>query len=450
MKKRTDAVTRLLKLGSSLVSVCAGLLAVVLILYSGYVLYDSMAIEISAFSSSDDLLKYKPSTMAEARDGNSLADINPDYRAWITVPDNPIDYPVVQGEDDLYYASHDANRENSLTGAIYMAANNSPDFSDSYNLLYGHHMDNGAMFGSLDRFADETYFHAHQAATLITKDGVKYDVTFFSTVNTDAYEQKIYTVGNRAREVISFLTGSRDEDTGLGTKVLVYDEAAAADAKKVLALSTCANATTNGRLVVFGRMTVHEEETPTPEPTETPGPTDTPTATPTSGPTATPTAAPTVTLTIHYLEDGEEVFPTVIYPHKPGDSYYVVSPYYPGHDVDIEIVEGTIYEDTVIYVHYTPRVYRLIIHYLFMDGTEAAGTYATEIHAGEAYDVSSPAVEGYRALRASVSGTNPGRDEEYTVFYVPEGDSGEYYDIDSYETPTGLEATSVQIGICTE
>ena len=98
-KKKTDGLTRLLNIGSGFVSACAGLLAMVLILYSGYVLYDSMAIEVSAFSANSDLLKYKPGVMAQppGDEQPSLAEINPDYRAWITVegdPVSPIDYPV--------------------------------------------------------------------------------------------------------------------------------------------------------------------------------------------------------------------------------------------------------------------------------------------------------------------------------------------------------------------
>ena len=111
-KKQKDAVTGVLNAGSRLVSACAALLAIVLILYSGYVLYDSMAIEMSAFSSNSDLLKYKPGVLAQpsGEEQPSLADINPDYRGWITVegkPASPIDYPVMQGEDNLYYAFHD-------------------------------------------------------------------------------------------------------------------------------------------------------------------------------------------------------------------------------------------------------------------------------------------------------------------------------------------------------
>ena len=151
--------------GMSLLSLLSGLLAAALILYSGYVLYDSFATQERA-KSGWDLLQYKPSIVSnqdqeQPEDVQSLlAEINPDYRAWLTVYDTNIDYPVMQGSDDLYYAYHDIYKESSLTGAIYLAAGNSPDLSDNYNLIYGHHMDNKAMFGGLDLYREESYFAA--------------------------------------------------------------------------------------------------------------------------------------------------------------------------------------------------------------------------------------------------------------------------------------------------
>ena len=484
-KKTTDGVTRLLDIGSGFVSVCAGLLAMLLILYSGYVLYDNMATEVSAFSSNSDLLKYKPSAMAQAPDKRSLADINPDYRGWITVDGTPIDYPVVQGEDDLYYASHDANRENSLTGAIYLAAGNSPGFTDSYNLLYGHHMDSGAMFGSLDKFRDREWFSAHQKGTVIALDGKVWDVTFFAVANTDAYEMQIYKVGNRAAEVKAFLTGSRADDTGIGTEVLIYEKSIAAEADRILALSTCASADTNGRLVVFGRMTVRKEadptetptDKPTGKPTETPTdkptgkptdkPTDKPTntLTPTPTPTATrggstgkvtpsptPTATPeteTVKLTVKYIGSNGAVFPEQVFIHMPGERYYVVSPQLPGYDMDREIIQGVIKNDMVVVVNYTPKTYRLSVRYVFPDGTEASKTYETDVHTGEAYHVYSPKIEGYRASRLKISGVNAGRNEQYTVIYLPD-DGKEYASIDDYDTPLNPGYNDLQIGVCFE
>ena len=251
-KKLVDKVIELaLSAGGGVTTLLSGLLAAVLILYSGYVLYDSFATEQAASSSAWDLLQFKPELFDDYEtplSGTDLAEINNDYRAWLTVYNTPIDYPVVQGKDDLYYASHDIYNRVSLTGAIYLAAANSPDFSDSYNVIYGHHMDNGAMFGSLDNMSGS------ETGTIITKKKI-YDVQFFAVVNTDAYESQIYTVGNRMDSVLDFLRSGGAGGVGLGTQVTYFNAAAAADAIKVVALSTCANANTNGRLVVFGKMT---------------------------------------------------------------------------------------------------------------------------------------------------------------------------------------------------
>ena len=477
-KKKKDKVVAALNFGNGLVSFGAALLAIVLILYSGYVLYDSMAIEVSAFSSNSDLLKYKPSVMAQASDnGPSLAEINEDYRGWVTVggePASPIDYPVVQGKDDLYYASRDVYQGMSLTGAIYLAAGNKGDFSDSYNLLYGHHMDNGAMFGSLDKFRNKNYFSTHQTATIAGKDNAVYDVTFFAVISTDAYEDQVYNVGNRAKEVMDFLTGDRDSDAGIGTQVIIYDQAAAAGASKIIALSTCASADTNGRLVLFGKMVMREPEKPTDQPTDKPTdkpsdqPTDKPTDQPTDKPTETPTrsssgggsgkatSTPTPTpeperqvkLVVKYYEGEEKIFPDEVLYYTPGSGYYVVSPQKPGYEADIQIVQGTIEEDMTVIVRYTPKEKELTlkISYIFADGQQAAPPYSRTMPLGTEYDVPSPEIEGYKTLLLRVSGTAmPGSKMHYVVIYVPENQ-----ELIDPPTPLGFERTFMQVGICFE
>ena len=260
-KKVVDKVIdTILSGGGGLVTLLSGLLAAVLIIYSGYVLYDTFHTQQQASSSAWDLLQYKPEIIDDMETPLYSADlsaINADYRAWLTVYDTNIDYPVVQGTDDLYYASHDIYNRTSLTGAIYLAAGNSPNFSDSYNLIYGHHMDNGAMFGGLDPYiTDASYFESHRTGVVVTKTGV-FDIEFIAALTTDAYENRIYTVGNRMGDVLSFLRSGGEGGIGVGTKVKIFDAEAAKDATKLVALSTCANASTNGRLVIIGKLTEH-------------------------------------------------------------------------------------------------------------------------------------------------------------------------------------------------
>lgn len=290
----TSTLSTLTGAGATLLSLLSGLLAAALILFSGYVLYDTFYTQQQA-KSSWDLLQYKPSIVETQDDEtpvdlkNLLAEINQDYRAWLTVYETNIDYPVMQGSDDLYYAYHDIYKESSLTGAIYLAAGNAPDMSDSYNLIYGHHMDNGAMFGGLDRYRARSYFESHREGILVSQSAV-YDLYAFAVAETDAYQNRIYAVGNRMGDVLAFLRANVADADATGTNrsadtlTLYWDEAPLEGVQKIVALSTCAAASTNGRLVVFYVATerdINALPSPTPaEPGTTPAPTSQPEATP--------------------------------------------------------------------------------------------------------------------------------------------------------------------------
>ena len=250
-KSRVVNILNIVKtLGESVISLATGLLAAALILYSAYVLYDSFYTQNTATTSAWDLLQYKPEIITDGAaplaGGDTLAAVTEDYRAWLTVFDTNIDYAVMQGEDDLYYASHDVYGQNSLSGAIYLAAGNSGGFADSYNLLFGHHMDNGAMFGALDSFASESYFDSHREGVIVAGSGV-YDLKTFAVLYTDAYDANVYNVAGKSVEtILSYLDGAGP---------VIYRRDDAAGAGKIVALSTCASASTDGRLVVFATMT---------------------------------------------------------------------------------------------------------------------------------------------------------------------------------------------------
>lgn len=55
----------------------------------------------------------------------------------------------MQGEDNMEYLNKDPYGDYSLSGSIYMDSRNTSDMSDDYLLLYGHHMENDYMFGSI-------------------------------------------------------------------------------------------------------------------------------------------------------------------------------------------------------------------------------------------------------------------------------------------------------------
>ena len=87
---------------------------------------------------------------------------NPDIYAWITIPGTKIDYPVLQSEEDNgYYLTHDQDGKENPSGALFTEDYNNKDFQDPITVIYGNNMEDGSMFGELDRYSDGRYMEEH-------------------------------------------------------------------------------------------------------------------------------------------------------------------------------------------------------------------------------------------------------------------------------------------------
>ena len=243
-----ERAAMLARAGNRVLSVVVGILILVMLLYGGYSLWDTAMLYQGAFVSSD-LLKYKPSS--GKTDGPTLAELaalNPDVRGWLTIDDTHIDYPVVQGKTDMEYINKDVYGEFSLSGSIFMDSRNAADFSDSYCLLYGHHMDNGAMFGDVVEFVNKDYFDSHRTGTLYLIDGSVYTIELFACIEIDAFDSVVYQPTAQEQGNVGPLLEYIRE------KAVQYREIGVTTSNQIIGLSTCAEAETNGRVVVFGRM----------------------------------------------------------------------------------------------------------------------------------------------------------------------------------------------------
>ena len=191
---------------------------------------------------------YKPTVENEALSFMELQALNPDVFAWLTVYGTNIDYPVVQGADNLDYVSRSARGEYSFSGAIFLDWQTSRDFADFTSIIYGHHMDRNAMFGDIGSFADEEYFKARRYGTLFF-DGEEHGIEFFLFTHVDAYDPEIFRVKIEGQEqqqayldlLYSVAMHTRD------IQVMTDD--------RLIMLVTCSIITTNGRDILVGRLT---------------------------------------------------------------------------------------------------------------------------------------------------------------------------------------------------
>ena len=246
-KNGLEFAAKLARGADKVLSLIAVLMILLLLCYGGYSLWDTAMLYKGAFNSSD-LLQYKPSADdPESLTFEELLKLNPDVCAWITVDDTHIDYPVVQGEDNMEYVNKDVQGEFAFSGAIFLDSQNKRDFSDSYNLLYGHQMEGGAMFGDIAEFREKSYFDSHETGTLYLP-GKAIPITFFACVSIDAFDSVVYHPDAQpAGDVTTLLNHIQ------GTAVQYRDIGVTAK-DQIIGLSTCSEAVTNGRVVLFGRL----------------------------------------------------------------------------------------------------------------------------------------------------------------------------------------------------
>ena len=235
-----DFGKKIIRLIDGLIDKSILLVCIVLFLLGSYGLYDSYMVYQQATDNS--ILKYKPGYEA---DDETDKKITGNMVAWLTVDDTNIDYPVMQGEDNNEYLNKDPFGDYALSGSIFLDSRNDPEFKDYYSLIYGHHMDHGGMFGDVVEYTDISYFEKHMEGWLYLADAT-YQIQMFACVETDAYDSMIYGCGadTDLNKLLSYI-----EEHAVVYKNMTTDRPA-----QVIGLSTCADARTNGRVIVFGRL----------------------------------------------------------------------------------------------------------------------------------------------------------------------------------------------------
>ena len=161
-----------LRAANGLLDGVTALLVLLAVVWSGYALWDNSRVYAAADNVQAGLLAFKP----QPQEDNSLSfgqlrDINPDVCGWLTLDGTAIDYPVVQGESNFTYLNTDVYGSFALAGSIFLDVDCDADFSGRYSLLYGHHMENGRMFGDLDKYKDGAFFRQNTTGTLTLPGG---------------------------------------------------------------------------------------------------------------------------------------------------------------------------------------------------------------------------------------------------------------------------------------
>ena len=192
----------------------------------------------------------RETTVAETPE-TILRGVCPDYLGWLKVPDVGIDLPVVQGEDNEYYLTHDAEGNRSRYGALFADCRAK---KDGNLLIYGHHMKNGSMFGRLTELMNKETFEATPLIRWEDDEG-ETDYTVFAVLvipgseeDPDYFPVRKYLGDLSGRDRTELL--EQLEERAVRWRRLSFSET-----DRFLFLLTCDYTKENGRLLVCARRT---------------------------------------------------------------------------------------------------------------------------------------------------------------------------------------------------
>ena len=179
----------------------------------------------------------------------SLSEKNSDFVGWLSIEDTQIDYPVMKSSesDPEFYLHRDFDKDYSYSGTLFIGAGCNAD-SDAF-VIYGHNMNSGSMFGSLDSYKSGSFALEHKNIVFRTqKENRVYRV--FAAFQTkllpeDSGEFAYYrSVGKLNKgEYDKALESIRDLSMISTNDAPKYPE-------QIMFLSTCYYHTDDGRFVV--------------------------------------------------------------------------------------------------------------------------------------------------------------------------------------------------------
>ncbi len=187
------------------------------------------------------------------RSFTKLKKINKETVGYLVVNNTEISYPVVQHSDNSYYLKRDFYKRSTSMGWIYLDYRNNLKEVDDNNIIYGHSMLNGTMFGTLKKVLSSAW-RKEEGNMIITLDTEQKTLRFkiFSAYKVDYTTDYLRTNFDNKKEKEAFIKLIRGRSSfKTSTKVGASD--------KILTLSTCTGSN-NKRLVVHAVLLGDEEE----------------------------------------------------------------------------------------------------------------------------------------------------------------------------------------------
>ena len=215
-----------------------------------YVDDDTSVVENGEISEPDDkiimnLFNKYGSYKASDIDFLRLKENNNETVGWIVVDGTNINYPIVLGNDNEFYLTHDFNKDFSIGGWLFMDYRNSPLMEDRNTIIYGHNLFNKTAFGALSNLFTDNWFNSSNHRIIIYTEKKKYVYSIFSVYNIDpeTYYLKIIFEDDEYSAFLNNMISRSEFD--FKEELSIND--------KIITLSTC-NDDNSGRKVIHAKL----------------------------------------------------------------------------------------------------------------------------------------------------------------------------------------------------
>lgn len=179
-----------------------------------------------------------------------LKERNSDMIGWVKIEGTEIDYPVMQTpKEPDFYLRRGFDKKYSVYGMIYMDATCTLEGECPNYILYGHHMKNGSMFASIEKYSDEAYFKEHPVIEFDTLEGTaSYEVVGVFKIQAEQMDSRFaYKLAARTKEdyegLIEYIKANDLYRTGITAE---WPE-------QLVTLTTCEYTQKNGRFFVIAK-----------------------------------------------------------------------------------------------------------------------------------------------------------------------------------------------------
>jgi sortase B len=180
-------------------------------------------------------------------DFEGLLGLSRDVIGWLCLPNTPINYPLVQTTDNVYYLNRFLDGKENMGGSLFADCACPSDFSGRNTIIYGHNMRDGSMFALIDDYAEQSFFDAHPVMYLNTP-AQNYRIDIFSGFTTDPESFVYETAFASDEDYAAFLDALlAHSEIDCGTAVNTGE--------RIVTLSTCTYTGEDVRFVVCGKLT---------------------------------------------------------------------------------------------------------------------------------------------------------------------------------------------------